>query len=146
MIPGIGMKPPRAHLMAYLAMMAVRLIELHRALKSTGSLYLHCDLTASHYLKTILDAIFGPRAFRTEISWRRQSAHSDAKQGRKQYGNVRDIIFFYTKSDNWKWNWLYTPYTPKYIEDFYKYTEEGTGRRYRLSDLTGPGGAAKGNP
>jgi len=133
-------------MMAYLAMMAVRLIELHRVLKPTGSLYLHCDPTASHYLKAILDAVFGARNFRTEISWRRQSAHSDAKQGRKQYGNVRDIIFFYTKSDNWTWNWVYTPYSRKYIEDFYKYVEADTGRRYRLSDLTGPGGAAKGNP
>ncbi len=133
-------------MMAYLSMMAVRLLELHRVLKTTGSLYLHCDSTASHYLKALLDAAFGPRSFRTEISWRRQSAHSDAKQGRKQYGNVRDILFFYTKSEKWTWNLVYTPYSRKYIEDFYKYVEEDTGRRYRLSDLTGPGGAAKGNP
>lgn len=133
-------------MMAYLCMMAVRLLELHRVLKPTGALYLHCDPTASHYLKALLDAVFGPKNFRTEISWRRQSAHSDAKQGRKQYGNIRDIIFFYTKSDTWTWNWVYTPYSRKYIEDFYKYVEADTGRRYRLSDLSGPGGAAKGNP
>ena len=81
-------------MMAYLAMMAVRLIELHRVLKPTGSLYLHCDPTASHYLKLLLDGVFGATKFRTEISWRRQSAHNDAAQGRKQPGNVRDIIFF----------------------------------------------------
>lgn len=79
-------------MMAYLAMMAVRLLELRDVLKPTGSLYLHCDPNASHYLKIILDALFGPSGFRTEISWRRQSAHNDAKQGRKQYGNVRDTI------------------------------------------------------
>lgn len=71
-------------LMAYLTMMTVRLVELRRVLKSTGSLYLHCDPTASHYLKIILEAIFGPSCFRSEISWKRQSAHNDAKQGRKQ--------------------------------------------------------------
>src|SRR5205085_10868745 len=81
-------------MMAYLTMMANRLLELHRVLKDTGSLYLHCDPTASHYLKIVLDGVFGPEMFRTEISWKRQSAHNDAKQGRKQYGNVRDVIFF----------------------------------------------------
>ena len=69
-------------MMAYLTMMANRLLELHRVLKPTGSLYLHCDPTASHYLKIVLDGVFGPTKFRTEISWRRQSAHNDAKQGR----------------------------------------------------------------
>ncbi|HEY8032399.1 MAG TPA: site-specific DNA-methyltransferase [Methylocella sp.] len=133
-------------MMAYLTMMAVRLLELHRVLKPTGSLYLHCDPTASHYLKILLDAVFGKTQFRTEISWRRQSAHSDAKQGRVQYGNVRDVIFFYTKGRVWTWNWLYTAYDESYLSDFYKHAEPETGRRYRLSDLTGPGGAAKGNP
>ena len=133
-------------MMAYLTMMAVRLLELHRVLKRTGSLYLHCDPTASHYLKILLDAVFGPVQFRTELSWRRQSAHSDAKQGRVQYGNVRDVIFFYTKGRTWTWNWLYTAYYESYLSDFYKHVEPETGRRYRLSDLTGPGGSAKGNP
>jgi adenine specific DNA methylase Mod len=133
-------------MMAYLAMMSARLLELRDAMKQTGSLYLHCDPNASHYLKIILDALFGPAGFRTEISWRRQSAHNDAKQGRKQYGNVRDTILFYTKGDRWKWNTQYTPYNEDYIRNFYKHVEAGTGRLYRLSDLTGPGGAAKGNP
>jgi DNA modification methylase len=133
-------------LMAYLTMMTVRLIELHRVLKPTGSLYLHCDPTASHYLKIILDAIFGPACFRTEISWKRQSAHNDAKQGRKQYGNIRDVLFFYTKCNTWTWHWQYTAYDQKYVDDFYKHVDPGTNRRYRLSDITGPGGAAKGNP
>jgi adenine specific DNA methylase Mod len=131
-------------MMAYLAMMAVRLIELHRVLKPTGSLYLHCDPTASHYLKILLDAVFEKHQFRTEISWRRQSAHSDAKQGRVQYGNVRDTIFFYTKGEEWTWNWLYTPYDEEYVQNFYKHTDPVSDRLYRLSDITGPGGAAKG--
>lgn len=133
-------------MMAYLAMMAVRFIQLRRVLKPGGSLYLHCDPTASHYLKVIVDAAFGPTNYRNEISWRRQSAHNDVKQGRRQYGNVRDVIFFYTRGDEWTWHPQYTPYDREYIDAFYKHIEPKTGRRFRLSDLTGPGGAAKGNP
>ncbi len=129
-------------MMAYLAMMAVRLIELRRVLKDTGSLYLHCDPTASHYLKLLLDSVFGPRQFRSEISWKRSSAHNDARQGRVQYGNIRDTIFFYTKSEKWTWHWQYTGYSTEYVEKFYRFTEPGTNRRFRLSDLTAakPGG------
>jgi site-specific DNA-methyltransferase (adenine-specific) len=128
-------------MMAYLVMMAVRLKELHRVLKPTGSLYLHCDPTASHYLKILLDTIFGADKFKSEISWKRSSAHNDAKQGRKQPGNIRDVIFFYTKGTTWTWNWQYTPYSRDYIDAFYKHTDEN-GRRFRLGDLTAakPGG------
>ncbi len=131
---------------AYLSMMAPRLLELHRVLSPTGSIYLHCDPTASHYLKVLMDAIFGPRNFRTEIIWKRSSAHSDTKQGRKQHGRIHDVILFYTKGDDWTWNPQYTPYDSDYVDRFYRHVEEGTGRRYRLGDMTGPGGAAKGNP
>jgi len=79
--------------MAYLVMMAIRLAELHRALKPTGSLYLHCDPTASHYLKVIMDAIFGPTHFRNEIVWKRSTAHSDVGQGAKHLGRLHDIVF-----------------------------------------------------
>lgn len=134
-------------MMAYLTMMCIRLVELHRVLKPEGSLYLHCDPVASHYLKMILDGIFSPICYRSEISWKRSSAHNDTKQGRKQYGNIRDVILFYTKSPNsWTWNTQYTEYDPSYVEKSYKHTEDVTGRRYGLYDLTGPGGAAKGNP
>lgn len=135
-------------LMAYLAMMAVRLVELHRVLKPTGSLYLHCDPTASHYLKLVLDAVFGGENYRTEISWKRQTAHNDAAQGRKQYGNIRDVVFFYTKSKDWNFNWLYTAYSDEYVEKFGRHIEPETGRRYFLGDITAPGGAnpAKRNP
>ena len=131
---------------SYLTMMAVRLLEMHRVLKATGSIYLHCDPTASHYLKQLTDAVFGPTQFRTEVSWKRTSAHSDTRQGRQQHGRVRDILLFYTKSDKWTWNTVYTDYDPEYVERSYRYIEPRTNRRYRLDNLTGPGGAAKGNP
>lgn len=133
-------------MLAYLVMMAPRLTELRRVMKPTGSIYLHCDPAASHYLKMLMDAVFGPANFRTEIVWKRSSAHSDAKQGRVQHGRIHDVILFYTKNDKWLWNHVFTPYDESYIEAFYKYIEPETGRRYRLDNLTGPGGAAKGNP
>ena len=134
------------NMLAYLVMMAPRLVELRRVMKTTASIYLHCDPSASHYLKMLMDAVFGPASFRTEIVWKRSSAHSDAKQGRAQHGRIHDVILFYTKNDKWFWNQVFTPYDDSYTDDFYKYVEPETGRRYRLGDLTGPGGAAKGNP
>lgn len=133
-------------MLAYLAMMAPRLVELRRVLKPTGSLYLHCDPTASHYLKLLLDAVFAPINFRTEIVWKRTSAHSDTKQGRRQHGRIHDVLLFYTKSDAWIWNPIFTDYDKEYADQFYKEVEPETGCRYQLGDLTGPGGAAKGNP
>lgn len=133
-------------MLAYLVMMAPRLVELRRVMKPTASIYLHCDPTASHYLKMLMDAVFGATNFRTEIVWKRSSAHSDAKQGRAQHGRIHDVILFYTKSDKWFWNQVFTPYDESYMNAFYKYIEPESGRRYRLGDLTGPGGAAKGNP
>jgi site-specific DNA-methyltransferase (adenine-specific) len=102
-------------LSAYLVMMTIRLIELHRVLKSTGSLYLHCDTTASHYLKMILDLIFDARNYRNQITWKRTSSHSDAKK----YARVTDIIFYYVKSNQFTWNPLNLPYTDKYINQYY---------------------------
>lgn len=129
-------------MMAYLAMMAVRLIELHRVLKPTGSLYLHCDPTASHYLKVLLDAVFGADRFRNEISWKRSSAHSDGKQGRKSYGNVRDVILFYSKTSGRTWNAIFTAYSDEYSAAAYRFVEEGTNRRFRRDNLSAakPGG------
>jgi adenine specific DNA methylase Mod len=91
--------------MAYLAMMAVRLIELRRVLKSTGSLYLHCDPTASHYLKVLMDGIFGAKRFHDEIKWKRAHAHGDS---RARFANVTDILLFYSKGDisNFLAKWL----------------------------------------
>ena len=132
-------------MLAYMSMMAPRLVELRRVLKPTGSLYLHCDPTASHFLKLLMDAVFGIANFRTEIIWKRTSAHSDTKQGRQQHGRIHDVLLFYTKTDDWNWNPVYTEYDREYVENFYRFVEPD-GRRYGLWDLTGPGGAAKGNP
>lgn len=132
-------------MMAYLAMMAPRLVELHRVLRVTGSIYLHCDPTASHYLKLLMDAIFGPEQFRNEVLWKRSDAHSDAKQGARHYGRIHDVLLFYSKGSEPTFNTVYLPLPDSTIERWYRYVEEGTGRRYNKGDVTGPGGAAKGN-
>ncbi len=119
---------------------------MQRVLSDAGSIYLHCDDTASHYLKLLMDAIFGQQNYKAEIVWKRTYAHSDTKQGRKQHGRIHDVLLFYTKGNDWTWNPQYTPHDREYVENFYKHTEEGTGRRYQLTDLTGPYGSAKGNP
>ena len=136
----------RNAMMAYLVMMTPRLVELNRVLKPTGSIYLHCDPTASHYLKILLDTVFGKDKFRTEVVWKRTSAHSDTKQGREQHGRIHDILLYYTKRDAWQWNPIFTEYDKEYVDKFYKYIEPETGRRYTLDNISGPGGAAKGNP
>ncbi len=97
-------------MLAYLTMMAPRLVELRRVLKDTGSLYLHCDQTASHYLKLLLDAVFGPQQFRSEIIWKRTTAHNDA---RRNYGNVIDCIAYYVKSDRSPFHRQFGAYDPE---------------------------------
>jgi DNA modification methylase len=118
--------------MAYLVNMAPRLVELHRVLKTTGSLYLHCDPTMSHYLKVLLDAIFGPERFLAEIMWKRTSAHNRVRR----FGPVHDVILGYTRGDSWTWNPQYVPYDQAYVDRDYRRVEAGTGRRYRISDVT----------
>ncbi len=122
-------------MMAYLVEMAVRLVELHRTLKPTGSLYLHCDPTASHYLKVVLDAIFGAERFRNEIVWQRTNAHSDA--GR--YGRIHDTILFYSRGGSPTWNRTYQAYTDDYIKTYYRYSD-ADGRIWKSGDATAPGG------
>lgn len=121
-------------MMAYLVMMAARLVELHRVLKPTGSLYLHCDPTASHYLKIILDSVFGGQFFRSEITWKRTSAHSSARR----FGPVHDVILFYTKSNDYTWVSQYETFESSYLSSHYS-NEDNTGRAFTLSDLTGSG-------
>lgn len=132
-------------LLAYLTMMAPRLVALHRVLKRTGSMYLHCDANASHYLKVILDAIFGTTAFRNEIIWKRNAAHSDGKQGAQHLGRITDTVLFYAKSNDQTFHQLYSAYDPHYIAENYK-RKDPDGRVYRVDNIQGPGGAAKGNP
>lgn len=133
--------------LAYLVNMAPRLVELRRVLKPTGSLYLHCDPVMSHYLKMTLDAIFGPAGFRNEIVWRRTATvKGNTGQGSRHYGRNTDRILFYTKSDEYTYNQIYQPYSDEYIKTKFSYVEPGTGRRFQTVSMSGPGGAAKGNP
>ena len=132
---GMGMQ-------SYLCMMGVRLLEMRRVLKDTGSIYLHCDDTAMHYLKLLTDAVFDATNFRSQIVWKRTSAHSDTRQGRRQHGRVHDMILFYSKSDRWTWNPVYLEYDDQYIESFYRFIDSDTGRRFQKDNLTAakPGG------
>jgi DNA modification methylase len=121
-------------LLAYLLYMTYRLFEMRRVLKPTGSIYLHCDPAASHYIKVMMDAVFGHTNFRSEIVWKRTSAHSSAKK----YGPVHDVLLYYTKTERFTWNPLYQPYDPDYIETFFDH-EDADGRRWKRMDLTGAG-------
>jgi site-specific DNA-methyltransferase (adenine-specific) len=120
-------------MMAYLTMMAIRLLELHSVLKETGSLYLHCDPTASHYLKILLDSIFGPEMFRNEITWQRTNVHNDSKT----WSRVADTLLFYTKGRTFIWNTPREPHSEQYLATKYRYTDDA-GRKYRLGDITSP--------
>lgn len=121
-------------MMAYLAMMAPRLVELRRVLKPTGSLYLHCDPTASHYLKLLLDAVFGPVHFRNEIIWKRTTAHSSAKK----FAPVHDVILYYARDDQPTWNGPRVEYEQEYLDKYYRY-DDGDGRLYWRNSLTAAG-------
>lgn len=119
---------------AYLVQMCARLVQLHRVLRKTGSLYLHCDSTASHYLKIVLDSIFGPKNYQNEIIWQRANAHNDAKT---RFGKLTDTILFYSKASNPNFNVQYIEHDPEYIAKFYRHFDE-SGRRYRLGDMASP--------
>jgi site-specific DNA-methyltransferase (adenine-specific) len=123
-----------SEMMAYVVMMAPRLLELHRKLKPTGSLYLHCDPVASHYLKIILDVIFGPQNFRNEIVWKRTSAHSDAKS---KFADISDTILFYAKSTDTVFYVQYGSYEQSYVDKYYRFVDED-GRRFMLDNLRSP--------
>ncbi|MBU1273995.1 MAG: restriction endonuclease [Proteobacteria bacterium] len=126
-----------SNMLAYLSMMAPRLVELRRVLKETGSIYLHCDPTASHYLKLLMDSVFGPENFKNEIVWKRTTAHNDPKK----YGNIHDVILFYSKSNKNFWKKLYTPYTPEYIKS--EWNELPSGRFYKCENMLDPRGKMK---
>lgn len=128
-------------MLAYLAMMAPRLKRLYETLKDSGTLWLHCDPTASHYLKALLDAVFANGLYLNEIIWKRSSAHSDAKQGMKRCGKIHDTLLVYAKSPEYTWNTIYTDYTDEYLASEYKHVDKD-GRYYKETDLTAakPGG------
>ena len=121
-------------MMAYLSMMAPRIAELHRVLKPIGSVYLHCDPTASHYLKLLMDAVFGAENFRSEIIWRRSNAHNKLS---KQFGPIHDVILFYSKTTGFLFHPGRRPYTDAYVQRSFPRSDERG--RYQSNVLTGPG-------
>ncbi|HEU4349879.1 MAG TPA: site-specific DNA-methyltransferase [Actinoplanes sp.] len=131
---------------SYLQMLYLRLVLIRELLSDRGSLFLHLAPNVSHLARVLLDEIFGADNFRAEIIWQRASAHSDAAQGARQYGPVHDSILFFSKSERYLWNVQTVGHSDRYLSSKYRHVEPETGRRYRLDNLTGPGGAAKGNP
>lgn len=130
MVEGLG----HNDVTAYLAMMAIRLVELRQVLKETGSIYLHCDPTAGHYLKVLMDAVFGPKAFRSEIVWKRTNVHSDSKR----WSDVSDRLLYYVRNPaSVVWNPPLTEHGAGYVESKYRYVD-AQGRRYRLDNMTSP--------
>jgi len=125
---------PDSNLLAYLSMMAVRLIEMRRVLKNGGALYLHCDPTAGHYLKLLLDSLFGAKCFQNEVIWKRTTAHS----GTGRFGPIHDTIFYYTKGEASTWNQQRLGYTQEYLDKYYKF-DDGDGRLYWRDNLTASG-------
>jgi len=132
---------------AYIDFMRPRCVELARVLKPAGSFYYHCDWHASHYVKVMLDQIFGEGNFVNEIVWKRYGAHNDVGQGSKHYGRAHDVLLFYNGGDKgYTWHQLFMPLDPDYVKKTYCHVDERTGKRYMTTPLTGPGGEAKGNP
>lgn len=131
---------------AYIDFMRPRCLELARVLKKTGTFYYHCDWHASHYVKVMLDQIFGENRFLNEIVWKRSDAKSDVGQGAKHFGRVHDALLVYTGSDEYTFNPKFKPLPQSTVDKWYRHVEEGTGRMYNKADVTGPGGAAKGCP
>lgn len=130
----------------YLNWMWENLMAIKSIMSPNASIWIELDTHIGHYVKILLDEIFGENNFINEIIWRRTFSHSDVGQGAKHLGRLHDIIFLYSKSENYLMNTVYTPYTKEYIDNFYKYTDSNNGKKYRLVSLLGPGGAAKGNP
>ena len=120
-------------LLAYLSYMTERLVAMRRLLKRDGSIYLHCDPTASHYLKMVMDAVFGHENFRNEIIWRRTGAHG----GAKRWGPIHDTLLFYTMSETYEWNRMHQGYDESYVRNYYRF-EDARGR-FRYVTLTGQG-------
>ena len=132
---------------AFLCFMGVRLIEMRRVLRADGSLYLHCDPTASHYLKALLDGLFGRRCFTNEISWRRSVPKNDYVQGAVNWPRNRDVLLHYRASaERGTFNQPFTPISPDNAKKQYRKIDPETGRRYQLTSLTAPGAGTRGHP
>jgi adenine-specific DNA-methyltransferase len=130
----------------YLQFMYERLILLKELLGEDGTLWLHCDSERGHYLKCMLDEVFGSDNFVNQVVWKRSDAHNDAGQGAKHLGTIHDMILIYRKGTDQKWNTVYLPLPQTTIDNWYRNVEEESGRSYNRADITGPGGPIKGNP
>ena len=129
----------------YLNWMYENLMAIKSVMSETASIYVELDTHIGHYVKILLDEIFGENHFINEIIWKRTFSHSDVGQGAKHLGRLHDIIFLYSMDEDYTLNTVYTPYSKEYIENFFRFTEDD-GRKYRLVSMIGTGGAAKGNP
>ncbi|MBK6614098.1 site-specific DNA-methyltransferase [Ottowia sp.] len=129
---------------SYLAMITPRLILMRELLADTGSIYVHLDWHVGHYVKLVMDEVFGKDQFINEIVWKRQTAKGDITQGATHMGRIHDCIYFYSKTGAHTWSPVFTPYNADYVENFYRY--EDRAGKYQLSDITAPGGSGKGNP
>lgn len=130
----------------YLQFMYERLILLRELLSDQGSIYLHCDWHQSHHLRCVLDEVFGPANCHNALIWKRSYAQGNSGQGAEHFGRNTDSIFLYSKTATPIWHAQYEPYSQDVINRDYKYVDEKTGERYRLTPVDGPGGASKGNP
>ena len=130
----------------YLQFMYERLILLKELLAEDGLIWLHCDPARGHYLKCVMDEVFGPDRFVNQIVWKRSDAHSDVGQGARHLGTIHDMLLLYTKGDGYNWNQIFSPLPKSTVEQWYRHVEPETERRFNMADATGPGGAAKGNP
>jgi adenine-specific DNA-methyltransferase len=130
---------------SYLAMITPRLVLMRELLSDSGSIYVHLDWHVSHYVKLVMDEVFGKENFVNEIVWKRSDAKGDATQGSRHYSRLHDAIFFYQKSPDRYWNPLFLPLSENYVRDFYKHSDPD-GRKFKLENMLGPGGEAKGNP
>ena len=137
---------PDSDMLAYVGMMAPRLVEMQRVLRSDGSIYLHCDPTASHYLKALMDAVFGPENFQNEIIWKRTTTKNDYVQGATNWPRVHDVLLYYAKdSRKARFKQPFAPLSEEYKRSHYRSVDED-GRNYQLTDLTAPGSGSRGHP
>ena len=133
-------------MMSYLIYMAIRIMEMRRLLKPTGAIYLHCDPTAGHYLKLLMDSVMGAASYVNEIAWKRTSTRNDAAQGAVNWPRVHDSLLHYCGPEYESFSQPYAPLSDDYVRKFYRHVEDSSGRRYRLDKLTAPGSGSRGHP
>ena len=122
---------------SFIAMIYERLILMRDLMHSEGSIYVHMGWGVSHYVRGVMDEVFGKERCLNQIIWKRQTAHSDTGQGSEHLGRLHDVIFLYSKNAHFPWHMQFTAYEESYLQSHYGRVEKTTGRRYRLDNLTG---------